>query len=366
MKIAILVQRNYTHGGSFKILSWLANELVKDNDIYYLNLSNDECYFPLDRKIKYIKLNCINSNNFLERNTIGLIKSLQSIIKLQKENKFDIYLNFGDHSIYTLILVKLFLKIKIIVSQRVDPFSCKKLTDKIRIGLYKFCDGLVCQTEEALKFFNSKTIKKTNATVIANPILNVSKEQWSLKNNDNYILSLGRIDFVQKRQDVLIEAMKLVLRKYPNEKLLIYGNGDEKNLEKLNKLISDNNLNTNVMYMGVTKEPLKILKQSKMLVLSSAYEGIPNAILEGISVGVPIITTNYSPGGVEKLLTNEKSGLIVPCNDPEKLALAIETYLENPLFSEQMAKNAFNSLSNFKEEKIGELWKNYICLTIKR
>ncbi len=366
MKIAILVQRNYTHGGSFKILSWLANELAKENDVYYLNLSNDENYFPLSKEIKYIKLNCLKSNSFLERNTIGFIKSIFSLKKIYRENKFDLFINFGDHSIYSLIFLKFILKIKIIVSQRVDPYSCKKLSDKIRFWLYRFCDGLVCQTKETLNSFPNKTKKRTNAIIIPNPVLNVPEEKWSKDNNDNYILSLGRIDFKQKRQDVLLAAMKRILLKHKDEKLLLFGNGDQKNLEKLRKIIRDNRLEENVKYMGITKEPFNVLRKAKMLVLSSDYEGIPNVLIEGMAVGVPIISTNYSPGGVDSLLINNESALIVPCNNPEKLSLAIETYLNDPLFAERMALKATSSLSLYREEKIILLWKNYLCSTIKR
>ena len=125
-------------------------------------------------------------------------------------------------------------------------------------------------------------------------------------------------------------------------------------------MIRERKLEKNVEYKGITDKPLEVLYNSKMLVLSSDYEGIPNSLLEGMDVGVPIITTDCKPDGAKLLINTNDKGIVVQCGDYKELAKGIIYYIEHPEISSIYAKNAQKSLSRFSEEKITNEWEKYL------
>ena len=112
--------------------------------------------------------------------------------------------------------------------------------------------------------------------------------------------------------------------------------------------------------MGVTDNPIGVLLKSKMFVLSSDFEGIPNCLIEAMDVGVPIVTTDFKPDGARLLLNNNVTGIVVPRGNSEELAKGILFYLDNVDLSSKYAKEAQKSLSRFDENKIIMQWNDYI------
>ena len=342
------------------MFTWLTNALSNKYEVCYCNLSGVQPFYELNSNVRYIELNSKRSNSFLERNTVGFVKNVIDLTNLVKKNNYDVIVNFSDHAFYALLFVKLFTKRKLLVSQRVDPFSCKKITEKFRMFLFRYCDGLVCQTDSAESYFHGKQYNSLKKVVIANPSLGKTHLQWDAERNDGYIVSLARVDIEQKRQDILINAMKLVHKVYPDINLRIYGKDVNNSILQLKKMVEENHLERNVEFCGVTNEVYEILSRSRMMVLSSDYEGIPNAIIEAMEVGVPIISTDCKPGGARMLLQNGSGGIIVKCGDYEQLADAILLYLQKPQIAIEKAKAAHDSLYRFDEEKIAGEWEEMI------
>ncbi len=361
MKKILFLTRMNGHGGSLKMLTWLANAMSKYYDVYYCNLGNNKPFYELDSKVTYLSLNCIKENaSFFRRNIIELFSSARALKKIQKQYKFDAVVNFGDHSFYSLVLLKLLCKIKVIVSQRVDPYA--NTQKKSMLKLYNLCDGLVCQTDSALEYF-SKT--KINGIVIHNPYIKSTTKMWNINNNDGYILSLGRMEIKQKRQDVLVKATSILKKKYKDIKVLLYGKNFNNTANVINEMIKQYELTDNVFYKGITDDPINTLLRARMLVLTSDYEGIPNVILEAMSIGLPVVSTDCRPGGA-RLLLAENNGKIVPCGDFEALADAIDFYLTNPEESIKIGLNGFNSLDRFSEDVIEKKWVDFINSIIQK
>lgn len=355
MKKLLFLTRMNGHGGSLKMLTWLANTMSKKYDVYYCSLCNNKLYFNLDSTVTYIPLDCVKEKaNFFQRNVTELFSIIKELKKINKKYQFDVVINFGDHSFYALVILKLLCKIKIIVSQRVDPYANTQKKSMLR--LYNFCDGLVCQTESALKYFKNMRVK---STVIHNPYIKKKTKMWDMKDNDGYILSLGRMELKQKRQDVLVKAISLLKEKYPDIKVFMYGKNFNNTVDVIDKMALDCGVSDNIFYKGITDNSLNILLRAKMLVMTSDYEGIPNAILEAMAVGLPVISTDCSPGGA-KLLLEDKNGIIVPRGDYKALAEAIKYYLNNSQEALKIGKNGYNSLKRFSEDKIKKKWIDFI------
>lgn len=134
------------------------------------------------------------------------------------------------------------------------------------------------------------------------------------------IVTCGRLT-EQKNHKLLIDAFAEVQKIYPFATLKIYGEGVLR--EKLQNQIDSLNLNEKVFLMGATNDVAKALQTADLFVLSSDYEGMPNALMEAMAAGVPCISTDCPCGGPRELFGEDASDKLVPCNDSAQLAEAI-------------------------------------------
>lgn len=359
MKKLLFITNESSHGGAEKMLIWLANNLstFPDYSVLFCILNNNKPFYSLSDAIKIISLSKPSNENFIYRNTIGFLKKTLFVYRIIKIEKIDMIINFNDHALYNILVCKALLKVKLLISQRVDPGAIVSKTGKFRLKLIKYADGLVCQTQQALDFFSESIQKKS--VVIFNPIYNIPETLWNPQKTHKTIISVARLELKQKRQDVLIKAFKIVHEKVPDIKLLMYGSKIEKDYQIIKNLINELELNEYVKYCGITSDIFSEMRKAKMLVLSSDYEGIPNSILEAMALGMPIISTDCKPGGARMLL-NDNGGLLVPCGDIEALANAILFLLQNPSIGVEKAKIANRSIDRFNEKSIANQWHRYI------
>lgn len=148
------------------------------------------------------------------------------------------------------------------------------------------------------------------------------------------ILSVGRLSH-QKGYEYLLKAVKLIENEV-NYKLLIVGDGPTYN--SLITLSKNLGLETSIEFLGFRNDVLEIMAKSHIFVSSSLWEGFPTVVLEAMAIGLPIIATNVS--GSRELITDNKTGLLVPVRDPEAIAKAIVQLVSNPEFSENLISNA--------------------------
>ncbi|WP_394550175.1 glycosyl transferase [Pantoea sp. SGAir0180] len=118
--------------------------------------------------------------------------------------------------------------------------------------------------------------------------------------DENYILHIGRLHQV-KRQDRLLEAFAMA--DIPS-KLIILGQGEKTVTEQLNALIVRLNLQDKVIMGGFIGNPLPVLKDARLFVLSSDSEGLPTVLIESLVCGTPIVST-ACPGGVKEIMVDE-------------------------------------------------------------
>lgn len=172
------------------------------------------------------------------------------------------------------------------------------------------------------------------------------------------ILTIARL-VKWKGIEALIEIMPDLAAKYGDVKLVVLGDGPEKEkLENLAAEIQVKLLSKNIFLKGRVehRKTLDYLKVADVFVLNTNYEGLSHTLLEAMNIGVPIVTT--PAGGNVETIENEKTGLLVEFNNKEQLKKAIGRLIENPEFAQTIAKNAKKSLDKFN-------WKNLVEETIK-
>lgn len=353
MKILFYIG-NLRKGGAERVVATLSNKLVEKNEVIIITTTDEKVEYSLDKSIKLFSLKNFDGNkNPLVKNIIYL-KRLKDYIK---EIDPDIILGFLPEPSYRLLILKPFIKSPVIISDRNDPkieyASLKSRT--IMKFLYKRADGFVFQTDEARDYFCKKIQDKS--IVIANPVDDRFLKTKYVGYKSTEFINGGRLN-EQKNQILLIESFKDVIKKYPNYKLLIYGEGSLKN--ELSMYIKDNKLNNNVKLCGNVDDIENILKDKKGFILSSKYEGMPNALMEAMAVGVPCISTDCPCGGPRELIKNNINGLLVKSNDKNELVSAMYKIIENDKMCKKIAMSAKKNMNNYSCDKIVSKWFEFM------
>src|SRR5699024_7366265 len=111
-------------------------------------------------------------------------------------------------------------------------------------------------------------------------------------------------------------------KKHPNYDLIIYGEGNER--EELESLIRRLNLINRVYLPGSTQDVLEKIKDASVFAFSSNFEGMPNALIEAMALGLPVISTDCPSGGPRELINHGVNGLLTPVKDKEQFAQQLD------------------------------------------
>ena len=286
MKKVLLVHSEFPHkgknyGGAKKMITWLGNALAANLfDVTFCSVYGNERADSFDERTSSIELNLSYSEGFFTRNVLFFFSFTKAIKKYLKSNSYDVVISFGETSYFVLLLFKYFYKYKLVVSERLDPSHDTAFFNRLRRYFYRYTDVLVCQTVGAKNFFSSAVQKRS--VVIPNPI-ELPPIKWTYKKDVCSICTSSRLDINQKRQDVLLKAFKMFLSHHDNFILNIYGGGPDESI--LKDLTKEFGINEYVKFWGNTQNIYSHLSNNSIFVLSSDFEGIPNALLEAMALG---------------------------------------------------------------------------------
>ena len=130
--------------------------------------------------------------------------------------------------------------------------------------------------------------------------------------------------------------------------------------EKLKSLAHTLGIENHVTFAGKTSQVVEKIKHAKVFAFSSDFEGMPNVLLEALSAGVPVVTTDFSPGGAYELIENKGRGYVVPSGDAQKLADKIQNVLNDKVTAKKMAEKAREACGEYSEEAIFQKWEEYL------
>lgn len=360
MKILLAIPR-LTYSGAPKMMAWVANQMaLRGHDVRFVAYFSNEQLRSLHKRVKFHSLGIHQSKNRLVRNTLGMIQTLIQLDNYVRKERPDIFVSFLDSVGYMYLPIGK-KRCKIVISERVDPYSYRGWLSKIRFKLMGFADQTVFQTDKAQQFFENMRTIFEKSQVIPNPVV-LSESVMNLQNSipefiqrDNRIVTVGRLSLEQKRQDVLLQAFQIVHQNHPEMQLVIYGDGQDR--DKIYHMICDMGLANSVMLAGRTDFVERDILSASAFVITSDFEGIPNSLIEALSVGVPCVATDCSPGGAALLIDNGENGYLVPKGDVQQIADCICNLLENKEISEKFSRNGPKIIHRFSEKKIADLWE---------
>ncbi len=353
MKRVLFFTDKISTSGASKIITWVVNNVnIKDAKVSLVT------YLPLEDQRQIIE-NVSRTNLSVQceskiKRSLIVVKELRKIFKREKT---DLCIAFLPMESLYAILAAVGLKTKVIVCERSDPYLESNRIVSLARYMFRFADGAVFQTEGARAYF--PTLLQKRSVVIPNP---------AFRRNDfviipyqkrrNVVSYSGRLYIKQKRQDVLLKAFKKLIEKGHNLELIIYGDGPDRS--QLVKLTKELGISGFVEFAGNVANVEELIGDSKMMVLTSDYEGIPNVIIEALQSGVPVVSTDCSPGGARVLIQNGVNGYIVQRGDYVALADKMEYLLNNNEIAQSMANKAIDITITFNEHDIIDMWRDYI------
>ncbi|WP_418792197.1 glycosyltransferase [Phosphitispora sp. TUW77] len=353
MKKIYFLTGNLGYGGATKILVQLSNYLSNNNQIVkIINYGTKDTFYQINPQINIININGQFTNIPKIRRLFQLIL-LRGIIMQEKP---DVIIAFENMAKLLAVSAAIFSKTKVIISERKDPYNYNNKKKRYMHLRYLISDGCVFQTVGASKYFPHSVQKK--GTIIPNFITIEKKEKLPIELRKNEIAFVARFELEQKRQDVMVKAFKLIVKKHPDIKLVFYGDGPDIDIVKT--MVSEYGISDSVIFAGVVSNMDNVFRHSRLFVLTSDYEGIPNALVEAMAYGLPVVATDCSPGGARLLINSGVNGIIVPINDFSRLAKAIIYLLDNPQIAESFGAKAQQVVDTFKPSKILPMWQDYI------
>lgn len=356
MKILFL-NTNIGYGGASKMMGWVASQCAEaGHEVVFMTYRDSTVNQELSPKIKHIHKQ-LEDKSGKQKHFISCVRFIRNYIKTEQ---IDLAISFLSPSHLRLSIACLGTNCRTLFSERGDPTQ-KPTTLKGRIlnlflrKAFSSADKFVFQTPMAAACFPKSV--QNRSCVISNPIKPLVRTSERVVGGDKNIVCVARLDIKQKRQDVLIEAFKLISSRYPDYSLQLYGDGPEYD-EKILKMSAEGN--QKIHFMGPTKDVRSAIQCATMTVLSSDFEGIPNALLESMSIGTPSVATDCTPGGAAMLIRDKENGLLVPRGNVQALAEAIEYVITHPEEAERMGRCGLDVNRLYAEKVIADRWLNFI------
>lgn len=354
MKILFVCQ-NLNSGGAEKVISILSNHFVSKNEVNILMISNNasEPFYELDPRI--VVKSIFNIENV---NELSKIAKYKAIVKYLKLNHPDVIIPFLDFvTIYTYYASRKLKGTKLIVSERCDPTKVSKMESLIKKHIYKNADGCVFQTEDAKAFYGNK-LKAYR--IIPNPVSlsTVGEFDYYHLDRKKEIVMVGSKK-IEKNRLMAYKAFKMFVseKQFEDYILRIYGETtEEEDSDVLNKL----GIKDKVFFMGRRNTWHQEAIDSTAFILTSDYEGMPNALLEAACLKIPCISTDCPVGGPRFILKNGKKGILVPTNDFASLANELKKIASDKTLQNQYSDANSTTLQEFDKEAICNLWDLFI------
>ena len=364
MRIAFF-NRAMSKGGAEKMMAFVLNSVAPISDeIFLIQYSTESVDYDFPSNVRHERLMIDDGS---KRNIIQKIKEFLIRVKQLRhkllENNVEVLCTFGYF--YTLmgVLATQGTSVKILASERRSPQDNGWPWTYLSKLIYKKCDCLVFQLQEASDYYNN--ISESKKCVIPNPyIKGESRVLYDVKNTrPEIVMAASRLEYV-KGFDVGIRAMRKIVDKHPDYKLIIFGGGDFNTL--YSGLISELGLQDAIVYKGHSKKILDEIVNSRIFLLPSRVEGIPNMLMEAMGLGMPCVAADCTPGGARLLIgENNEYGQLVPVDDVDATADAILKYIDNIDYLQKQGICAQSVSYRFSMEKIAKQWVDSFNYVIK-
>lgn len=343
-------------GGTERVGTIIANELSKNEDyqISFVSLveKQDEPFFEI--------LEDIDRYALFDQPVRGLPnihRICYRLIKLIKQEHFDVIVDIdGILDMYSLT-AKLFTKVKVISWEHFNYYQHPVVSHRkyTRWLAGRFADAIVTLTEEDKGYYLENLKIKCPIQAIYNPIMGLE----NIKEYDaasKMILSVGRLTY-QKGFDMLVDVAKEVLHKHPDWIWVILGEGEDRSL--LEQKIKDYQLENRLILKGNVSNVENYYAKTGIFVLTSRYEGLPMTLLETKPYQLPVVSFDIKTGPRECII-DKVNGFLIPENNIDQMIKSIDYLIQNPEVLIFLSNNSLTKSEKFKLDIIIKQWEYFL------
>jgi glycosyltransferase involved in cell wall biosynthesis len=366
MRITMVIP-SISAGGAERVMATMANYWAERGRAISLITFDDGSTadsYRLAPQIDRVRLNIAGTSGSVAialKNNLGRVRRLRRAIR---ETEPDCVISFLDSvNVLTLIATRK-LGIPVIVSERVYSSlnNIGPVWSSLRNRTYPWADAVVGATARVITDLPSGIVPL--GKVIANPVT-LDPDRGKLKPEwpeGPVMISAGRLD-PQKGLDTLLGAFATVAESLPGWNLVILGDGPQRSA--LESLARDLKICGRVRFLGRVNNPHDYMRRARIFVLSSRFEGFPNALCEAMACGLPVIATDC-PSGPRELISDGIDGLLVPVDDIDALARAIKKLASDESLRRGLGESAKNVSERFSVDRIMKEWDELLREVIER
>lgn len=338
-------------GGAERVLSILSTPFAENYDeVIYLTWIDQPDFYTLDSRVQRICVERECNSKFLPK------KALWFKNYVKKENP-SLVLSFLEPFNVMICFTLMGVNVPVIVANRNDPRYVwgDFIHRNLRALAYRKAVGNLSQTENNKNYFKGELLEKGH--VIFNPIFLPEEYVGKAINSEkkNRIVSVARIS-KQKNPEMLIRAFKKFHLKHPEFSLTMYGNGEDR--DYVLDLINKEGLSSCIFLPGAKNNIWDEIADAKCFVMTSWYEGMPNALLEAMCLGLPCVSTKVS--GAVDLIKNGENGILVDLDDDESFAEALSLVIDKEDYALSIGKKATEIYNLLEVKSISHQWIDYL------
>jgi glycosyltransferase involved in cell wall biosynthesis len=341
-------------GGAERVMCAMANHWAERGDevtLITLDTVDTDAFF-VSPKVRRIGLGLMRESRSARhalRNNLARVRQLR---RAMEEAAAELVISFTDKMNVLTLLACLSGPWKVVITERNDPRRQKmgRIWEFLRRRTYPRCRACVVQTEAVAEFARGCAGRRP-VYVIPNAVQPPVRVP-DVRQRDELIVAMGRLTR-QKGFDLLLRAFAAVAGSHPAWKLEILGDGEER--DALTSLAGSLDIGDRVRLSGWTEEPEAVLQRAGVFVLSSRYEGFPNALLEAMACGAACLSFACDSGPAE-IIRHGVDGLLVAAEDVDGLAASLDRLMRNDEQRRRLGGNATGIVDRFSWDAFFARW----------
>lgn len=343
-------------GGAERVFVNLAEYFLnQDYQVLMVTQYQKEDEYELAEGIDRI-ISDITPQETTDSRIVNFWRRMGKLHRIWKQEKPDLVLSCAGKNNFMTIVSTMFTKTKPIVSvvgEAKEEYPGKLMRVLANL-LFPHAAGVVLQTECSRSFF-SKQIGRTSV-ILPNSLNPLFIRPAFQGEREKRIVSVGRLD-ANKNHEMMIRAFAKLAAKYPEYTLTIYGDGELRS--HLEKLIDSLELSDRAFLPGVILNVADEIESASLFLLTSYSEGVSNALIEAMALGLPVIATDVPSGGTVELIAHGENGWIIPAGDVAALEKAMDKLLSDRELAENLGAQARMVQERFAPEQVNRQWQMY-------
>lgn len=293
----------------------------------------------------------------------NFLRRYAKLRRIFKETGADVVLSTIGKNNFMALCANAFLPTKVVVSVVAEPTEeyPGRAMRFLAKTLFRFADGIVMQTTDAVKFFPKGLQKK--CVILKNSLNPAFVRPRFEGEREQTIVAVGRVD-ENKNHRMLIRAFSSIADRFPKSRLIIYGEGKLRG--QLLKEIREAGMEERIFLPGAVTDVPDRIERAYAFVLTSFTEGMPNTLLEAMSLGLACISTDCPCGGPKDLIADGKNGFLVPVDDDRALSERLSELLSDPEKTARIGREAARLQESYRPDRVNAEWEAYFAGIVGR